>query len=62
MKFHSTNFEQLYLKVVSKLLVTEIMNKMKAILFHPLGYLVKKISIILHMLRKDKFNFKPSQL
>lgn len=43
-----------HLKVVGKCLVAEMMNKQKAILFHPFGYLLEKILIVLHMLHQGQ--------
>jgi hypothetical protein len=46
--------------VVCKCFVAEMVNKEKAILFHPIGYLLQKILIILHMLcQRAKLNLEP---
>lgn len=54
---HSTKRILIYLKVVSKCFMAEMMNKKKTIRVHPPGYLLQKFLVVLHMLFQRQSQF-----
>lgn len=47
-----------YLEVVSKCFMAEMVNKKKTMRVHPAGYLLQKILVVLHMLFQELSQFK----